>query len=215
VFGGKTEWAICPPVGVLRCLAGEEASVAGAVGQGNSGCRGNRWGYEGTTLLDCQQQGLPKHQRMLVWSTRRTVTTRSGDVILLLQRGAVCAYRVRVLLHTTRAGMVLGCGCSRGALTLGELGVDRSRRGAPCFLGASRGELSERMEEWREEPALWHCTGASDSLESKLGRARAIGCCAEMREAGLKKDVAGAGQKSVGRRSKLVGLDVSAPKSRN
>lgn len=74
--GGRMGWAICLLAGGLRYLVGEEASVAGAVERGLSGCRATRWGYEETTLLDCQQQGLPEHQRTLVWSTRRTVTTR-------------------------------------------------------------------------------------------------------------------------------------------
>jgi hypothetical protein len=67
-LAGKTEWEICRLVGGLWCLGGEEASVAGA-GWGLSGRR-TRWGGEVTTLLDCQQQGLPEHQRTLVWSTR-------------------------------------------------------------------------------------------------------------------------------------------------
>ena len=32
------------------------------------------------------------------------------------------------------------------------------------FLRARKGRGSERMEEWREEPALWRCARASDSL---------------------------------------------------
>lgn len=68
--GGKTEWAICRLVGGLWYLVGEEASVAGAVWVLSG--RRTRWVGVGTTLLDCQQQGLPEHQRKPVWSTRRT-----------------------------------------------------------------------------------------------------------------------------------------------
>lgn len=128
-LGEKTGWETDRLAGGLGCLAVEEASVAGTGGSGFLGL-GTRSGYEGMTLLDCQQQGLPKHRRRPVWSTRRTVTTRCGDGGFAANSPAL-QWRVRHRSTPVTAGDALEGGARLTLKDLGWLG-----KGALCVLRA-------------------------------------------------------------------------------
>jgi hypothetical protein len=123
----------------------------------------------------------------------------SGDVILLLQPGAVGVCRVRCCCRQAGAGMELVCGAGRRRLTLGKAGVG-SQGGALCA-SSEQGKEEGRNERKKgrsllSSTAQGHLTTWKASLRAGKGLVLWLGAVRKCGRRDSKKRVAGRGQKS-------------------